>query len=130
VLTQGASRSAPPPEPMIAVVGPHLRWSGRRGEIVELDVCSSLQEASGQPYFYEDLFWLGQTRTPFGDGYEDRKRARRGAATDGREHFDLGDPQGSPDSSRHRSRAVRKRIASAWLRHLRFQRSLRQPLTR
>jgi hypothetical protein len=83
---------------MIAVVRPHLRWPGQRGEIVEVDICSSLQEASTQPYFYEGLLWLGQTRIPFGDGYEDWKRAKRDGLTEGRELFDLGDLDASPNS--------------------------------
>jgi hypothetical protein len=48
------------PDPMIAAVRPHLRWSDKQGEIVEITICVSLQEASDQPYFYEGLFWLGR----------------------------------------------------------------------
>jgi hypothetical protein len=97
-LTWGRLFDAVDPEPMIAAVRPHLRWSDRHGEIVEITVCRSLQEASTQPYFYEGLFWLGQTHIPPGDGYEDWKRTKRDRLADGRELFYLGDPGPSPDS--------------------------------
>ena len=86
------------PEPMIAAVRPHLRWSDKQGEIVEITVCVSLQEASDQPYFYEGLFWLGQTHIPFGDGYNAWKHAKRDELADGRALFYLGDPEASPNS--------------------------------
>jgi hypothetical protein len=95
-LTWGRLFDAIDPEPMLAAVRPHLRWSGQRGEIVKVEICSTLQEAAAQPYFYEGLFRLSQTRIPFGDGYEGWKRVMRDRLAEGRELFYLGDPQVAP----------------------------------
>jgi hypothetical protein len=85
------------PERMIAAVRPHLRWSDKQGEIVEITVCPSLQEASAQPYFYEGLFWLCQTHIPSGDAYEDWQGTKRNRLADGRELCYLGDPKALPN---------------------------------
>jgi hypothetical protein len=97
-LTWGRLFDPVDPEPMIAAVCPHLRWSDKQGEVVEIAVCASLQEASAQPYFYEGLFWLGQTHVPCGDGYEDWKRTTRERLADGRELFYLGGSEASQNS--------------------------------
>ncbi|MBJ7595419.1 MAG: hypothetical protein JF886_11280 [Candidatus Dormibacteraeota bacterium] len=55
-------------------------------------VCSTLHEASSQPYFFEGLMTFAQQSIPFGDGYEAWKEAKRMAMTDGREFFFLGAP--------------------------------------
>ncbi len=92
-LTWGRLFDAVDPEPMIAAVRPQLQWPGRRGQIVMVEICASLQEASDQPYFYEGLFWLSQTLIPFGDGYEAWTRVMRDRLAAGRELFYLGDPE-------------------------------------
>jgi hypothetical protein len=40
------------------------------GRAASAHLCGSLQDASKEPYFYEALFQFGQTKIPFGDGYE------------------------------------------------------------
>ena len=92
-LTWGRLFGPVDPEPMIAAVRPHLRWSEQQGEIVEVTVCPSLQAASAEPYFFEGLFWLGQTHIPSGGDFEDWKQTKRDRLAAGRELFYLGDPE-------------------------------------
>jgi hypothetical protein len=79
------------PTAMIAAIRPHLRLAEQRGEIDQVQICDSLQEASDQPYFYKGLWWLGQTRIPFGPGYEEWAAEKRPQLADGRGLFYLGD---------------------------------------
>ena len=68
-LTWGRIQDRVNPAPLEALV---LHVAGRfkmPGEAVSARVCSSLQEASGAPYFYECYFGFCQKPIPFGDGY-------------------------------------------------------------
>ncbi len=80
------------PDPMIAAIRPHLRLVDQRGELAQVRVCLSLQEAASQPYFYEGMWSLGQTKIPFASGYEEWKAEKRMLLSEGRDLCYLGDP--------------------------------------
>jgi hypothetical protein len=52
--------------------------------------CNSLQEAAGEPYFFEGLFHTSRTPIPFGEGYESWQRDVDAAMQDGKELYFLG----------------------------------------
>ena len=57
-------------------------------------VCTTLQEAAGQPYFFEALLTFSQTRIPYGEGYETWRQAKAKAMAEGHEFYFLGRPPG------------------------------------
>ena len=91
-LTWGRLFDPVDPTAMIAAIRPHLRLAEQRGEINQVRICHSLQEASEQPYFFEGFWSLGQTRIPFGSDYEGWAAEKRAELADGRGLFYLGDP--------------------------------------
>jgi hypothetical protein len=71
------------------VIGLASRW-GVEGSRAE--VCRSLQDAAGEPYFYEALFAFGQKPIPFGEGYAGWRESMDRAMQEGREIYFLGRP--------------------------------------
>jgi hypothetical protein len=77
---------------LIAAVRPHLSRTLRQSEVAQVGICATLQEASAEPYFYEGLLWISQTRIPFGEGYEEWRREKRERIAAGKDLFYLGQP--------------------------------------
>ncbi len=63
------------------------------GTPVSAHVCESLQEASGEPYFYECFFLMCQERIPFGEEYRRWKEGMAAAMEKGKELYFLGAPR-------------------------------------
>ena len=57
---------------------------------VSAEVCASLQEASGEPYFFEALFSFSQLKIPYGDEYEKWWRETDGEMRRGKHLYFLG----------------------------------------
>ena len=90
-LTWGRVFDAVEPEPLVEAVRPHVsRTAG--GEVTAVEVCTSLQEASTAPYFYEALFHLSQRTIPFGPGYEEWRARMQERMSAGKEIHFLGAP--------------------------------------
>jgi 1,4-dihydroxy-2-naphthoyl-CoA synthase len=60
------------------------------GGPVSARVCTSLQEAAAQPYFFEALLGMAQRSIPHGDDYEAWRQERAMAMKEGREIYFLG----------------------------------------
>jgi len=58
------------PTQLEAVVEEQLDKFDLGGTPVSVEVCSTLQEASSQPYFFEALWWFGQQKVPYGPDYK------------------------------------------------------------
>jgi hypothetical protein len=80
------------PARLEAVVGEHLGKFDLGGEPVSVEVCSTLQEASAQPYFFEALWWFGQQKVPYGPGYKRWVSSKRRQLQGGQDLRYLGRP--------------------------------------
>ena len=67
-MTWGRVFNAVDPEPLFRAIKPYLPKFGV-SPTSSMTLCESLREASSQRYFYEALFFFGQTKIPFGDEY-------------------------------------------------------------
>jgi hypothetical protein len=88
-LTWGRLFDAVEPQGLIDAVRPHVTRMAR-GEVSTLEVCDSLQDASGEPYFYEGLFAFCQTPIPYGSHHEEWVSDMRERVTAGKEIYFLG----------------------------------------
>ena len=64
------------------------------GEVEDVSVCATLQEARDAPYFYEGLIHFAWERPAYGEGYERWRAAKAAAIREGKEVYDLGDATG------------------------------------
>ena len=87
-LTWGRIQDRIDPAPLEALVLRHARQSGVRADRAHL--CATLQEAAGEPYFFEGLFSFSQRPIPFGEGYQEWRRSMDEAMREGKELFLLG----------------------------------------
>jgi hypothetical protein len=69
-LTWGRLFGPVDPAQLETVVMDQLGKFDLGGDPVSVEVCSTLQEASSQPYFFEALWWFGQQKVPYGPGYK------------------------------------------------------------
>lgn len=89
-ITWGRIQDTVDPGPLEGLI---LRTAGQfqiGGEPLSARVCASLQDAAGQPYFYEALLSIAQQPIPRGEGFEDWRRERAEAMEEGREIYFLG----------------------------------------
>jgi len=99
-LTWGRLFGAVETQQLIDAVMPHVVRIVR-GAVTSVEVCDSLQEASGEPYFFEGLFSFGQTTIPHGPHYEQWVSEMRERVKAGGEIYFLGvrghePPAGAP----------------------------------
>lgn len=87
-LTWGRIQDPVDPAPLEALVLRDAPSCGVEG--VRAELCSSLQEAAAEPYFYESLFAMSQKPIPFGDGYEEWRASIDLAMQQGKELYFLG----------------------------------------
>jgi hypothetical protein len=82
VLTWGWIQDRIDPSPLEALViraAPGFGINASRAK-----VCETLQEAAGEPYFFEGLFHMSRTPIPFGESYESWRRDVDAAMQDGK----------------------------------------------
>ena len=91
ILTWGRIFGGVDPLPLLAVVSSYLEQFGLNATN-GINVCSSLQEASGATFFYEGLFFFAQKRIPFGKTYEKWRCEKVRLLKKGKEMFYLGQP--------------------------------------
>jgi len=89
-LTWGRIPEAIDPQPLLAIVSDNLHRFDLGGEPRAVDLCPSLQEAAGAPYFFEALFQMSQKPIPFGPGYKPWSKRMLLAIQGGSELYDLG----------------------------------------
>jgi hypothetical protein len=89
LLTWGRLFGAVETQQLIDAVMPHVVRMVR-GAVTSVEVCNSLQEASGEPYFFEGLFSFGQTAIPYGPNYDQWVSDMRERVKAGREIYFLG----------------------------------------
>jgi hypothetical protein len=63
---------------------------GVGGNPSSAELCASLREASGAPFFYEGLIHFSQRTIPYGDGYKSWKEDIGKRMKDGKELYFLG----------------------------------------
>jgi hypothetical protein len=90
-LTWGRSFDRVDPKPLLTAVRPGLAQFGLP-VIRKLDVCATLQEASGQPYFFEALLAFARKPIPFGKTYTAWRAACRRRIASGKDIYYLGKP--------------------------------------
>jgi hypothetical protein len=90
-LTWGRSFDRVDPKPLLTAVRPGLAQFGL-SVVRNLDVCPTLQEASGQPYFFEALLAFSQKPIPYGKKYSAWKAACRKKILSGKDIYYLGKP--------------------------------------
>jgi len=90
-VTWGRAFDPVDPKPLLTAVRPALSQFGLSG-IRSLQVCSTLQEASGQPYFFEALLAFSQKRIPYGKTYSTWNAACRKQIASGKDIYYLGKP--------------------------------------
>jgi hypothetical protein len=79
------------PQPLLSAVRPALSRFGL-STIRRLEVCSTLQEASEQPYFFEALLAFSQKRVPSAKARRAWSAARRKQIAAGKDIYYLGTP--------------------------------------
>lgn len=89
-LTWGRIPEAIDPQPLLAIVRDNLHRFDLGGEPRAVDLCPSLQDASGAPYFFEALFQMGQKPIPFGPRYKSWSKRMLLAIQGGSELYYLG----------------------------------------
>lgn len=89
-LTWGRIPEAVDPQPLLAIVRGNLHRFDLGGTPKTVEMCPTLQDASGAPYFFETLFELAQRPIPFGPGYKAWRRRTLAAMKTGRELHYLG----------------------------------------
>ncbi len=88
-ITWGRAFDRVDPKPLLSAVRPAL---SRFVTIRRLEVCSTLQEASDQPYFFEALLAFAQKRIPSGEARRGWSAARRKQIAAGKDIYYLGTP--------------------------------------
>jgi hypothetical protein len=68
-LTWGRLQDIVDPAPLEKLIMSVAYQNSLGGEAMSAELCYRLQEAAGEPYFFECLFSMGQNRIPFGPGY-------------------------------------------------------------
>ena len=89
-LTWGRIQDHVDPAPLHALVLKAASGFGLGSEAVEARVCESVQEANGEPYFFEAFFGMCQERIPFGDEYEAWRKAKDQEMQSGKSLWYLG----------------------------------------
>jgi hypothetical protein len=89
-VTWGRVEDAVDPRPLEDLIVRVATRFAIGGRPVSARVCTSLQEAAAQPYFFEALLGMAQRPIPFGDGYDSWRRERAEAMEAGREIYFLG----------------------------------------
>ncbi len=90
-ITWGRIFDAVDPESLLQAVAMHLSKFGIK-TFNSIELCSSLQEAANQTYFYEALFSFSQRKIRFGKNYESWRKKRKKKIRSGREIYYLGRP--------------------------------------
>jgi hypothetical protein len=90
-LTWGRAFDRVGSKPLLTAVRPALSQFGL-SKIRRLEVCSTLQEASDQPYFFEALFAFAQKPAPSGKARRAWSAVRRKQIAAGKEIYYLGTP--------------------------------------
>src|SRR5690349_11339819 len=83
-LTWGRVFSTVDPKPLLKAVRKTLKGMDF-SEIVELEVCSSLSEATQELYFYESLLRFAWEKPPFGSTYAVWAKKKREEIASGKE---------------------------------------------
>jgi len=89
-LTWGRIPERIDPQPLLAIVGANLHRFDMGGTPTKIDLCPSLQDAAGAPYFFEALFAMCQRRIPRGAGYTAWRKATLDGLVEGKELHYLG----------------------------------------
>jgi hypothetical protein len=89
VLTWGRIQDRVDPSTVEQLVGDFI---SPRGIVRSCTMCTTLQEASLAPYFYESLFAMAQQPIPFGEDYEAWRAGRDEAMRAGKGMWDCGAP--------------------------------------
>lgn len=89
-LTWGRIQDPVNPKPVEQLVLKHCGRFALGGVPVKAKLCASLQEASGEPYFYECFFSLCQKTIPFGENYHAWKQEMNNKMQNGEELYHLG----------------------------------------
>ena len=90
-VTWGRAFDPVDPTPLLSAVRPALARFGLSA-IRRLEVCSTLQEASEQPYFFEALLAFSQKRILSGKARRAWSAARRKQIAAGKDIYYLGTP--------------------------------------
>src|SRR5207249_12074585 len=91
LVTWGRAFDPVDPKPLLHAVGLALSQFGLPA-IRTLKICSTLQEASSQPYFFEALLAFSQYRIPSGKRRSAWNAARRKQIISGKDIYYLGKP--------------------------------------
>ena len=89
-LTWGRLFGSVDPRPLVEAVTPHVVRMAR-GEVVAVQLCDTLQEAAGEPYFFEAFFEFAQRPIPFGPNYANWVADMRERVESGKEISFLGE---------------------------------------
>jgi hypothetical protein len=89
-LTWGRIQDAVDPRPLEELAVRAAARCSLGGRPTSARVCTTLQEAAGQPYFFEALLTFSQTPIPRGGGYGAWREATAKAMADGHEFYFLG----------------------------------------
>ena len=89
-LTWGRIPEAVDPEPLLSIVRNNLHRFALGGAPELVELCPTLQDAAGAPYFFEALFTMSQRPIPFGTGYKAWRKRIQAALKNGQEIHYLG----------------------------------------
>lgn len=90
ILTWGRVFGRTDPTELVTVVKSHIAQFSLGGPMETVELCASLQEASGAPYFFESFFKMCQQQIQFGDAYDAWAVQMRDRIQNGRELHYLG----------------------------------------
>lgn len=91
LITWGRVFGRTDPQPLLDAVRVSLPQFGLSA-VRRLDLCATLQQASGQPFFYEALLSFGRQSIPSGKGRTTWDATRRKRIEAGKEIYYLGPP--------------------------------------
>jgi hypothetical protein len=89
-MTWGRIQDSVDPQPLEDLVLRHARSNALGGEPVSSQVCTTLQEASQEPYLFEALVSFASRPIPFGPKYEDWRREKAAEMEEGQDLYYLG----------------------------------------
>jgi hypothetical protein len=78
------------PAQLCATIRQQVSARSAGGEVDDVSVCETLQEAREAPYFYEGLLHFAWERPAYGEGYERWRAAKASAIRGGKDVYDLG----------------------------------------
>jgi hypothetical protein len=81
------------PGPLVALIQPNLEGFSLGGEVGDVEICDSLQEAASERYFFECLFDMSQHPIPRDERYDQWVADMRDGIRHGHDLYYLGKPK-------------------------------------